>query len=354
MSAGSDRRVDLEAVLHPGVEVVGAMAGSRVHGARARIERDVFGEDAERRARVQRMLEADVLELRALHPRERLAEGLPAGRRHLGRQRLGDDDRAAVDVVRGVVEVRMKRDRQIRRDRPRRRRPDENGDVAAGQRELDVDRRRGVILVLHLRLGERRAAVDAPVHRLLALVNQILLDEPAERARDRRLVPEVHRQVRRVPRGEDTQPPELLGHRADVALGVRAAGAAEIGDRHVALLRSQLAIDLQLDRQAVAVVADEVRGVKPGHRARFDDQLLQDLVERRAHVDVAVRVRRTVVQHKFRRAFPARANLPVEIHGVPPGQRLGLARRQIGLHREVGARQVDGVFPLRHGYLPIL
>ena len=44
------------------------------------------------------------------------------------------------------------------------------------------------------------------------------------------------------------------------------------------------------------------------------------------------------------------ANLPVEVHRRPAGERLGLARRQVRLHREVGARQVDGVFPLGHGY----
>ena len=207
-----------------------------------------------------------------------------------------------------------------------------------------------MILVLDLGLGQRRAAVDAPVHRLLALVDQALLDEPAERARDRRLVLEVHRQVRRVPRAEDAEPLELLGHRADEALGVRAAGAAEVGDRHLALLRAELAIDLQLDRQAVAVVADDVRRVEAGHRARLDDELLENLVERRAHVDVAVGVRRAVVQHELRRALPALANLPVEVHRGPAGERLGLAGRQVRLHREVGARQVDGVFPLRHGY----
>ena len=117
----------------PGVEVVRAVARRGVHRAGAGLERDVVGEHAERRARVERMLEADLLELRALHPRERLAERLPAGRGHLRRQRLGDDHRAAVDVVGRVVELRMERDRQVRRNRPRRRRPDQDRDVAAGE-----------------------------------------------------------------------------------------------------------------------------------------------------------------------------------------------------------------------------
>jgi hypothetical protein len=242
---------------------------------------------------------------------------LAGGGRDFRGERLRDDHRSPVDVVGGVVEFRMKRDRQVRRNRPRRRRPDQYRDRARGEfgdalgefvgalgreRELDVNRRRRVILVLDLRLGERRAAMDAPVDRLLAFVDEPLLDEPSEGARDRRLIAEVHGQVRLIPGAENSEALELLAHDADVALGVRTARAAEVGDRHVALLRTELAIDFELDRQAVAVVADDVRRVEPGHRARLDDQILQDLVERRAEVDVAVGVGRAVVQDELRRA----------------------------------------------------
>ena len=165
----------------------------------------------------------------------------------------------------------MKRHRQVRRDRPWRRRPDEDrarrvrpvpghGEPArrgfVGERERDVDRRRRVVLVLDLGLGQRRAAVDAPVHRLLALVDQAALDELAERARDGRLVLEVHRQVGMRPVAEDAEALELARViDADEPLGVRAARATEVGGRHLALLRAELAVDLQLDRQAVTVAA---------------------------------------------------------------------------------------------------
>ena len=281
MPAGPHRRVDIEAVLEPRGEVVGSVARSGVHCARPGVERHVAGQHADRIAVVERVAEPDAFELRALHARdgrvERAADGLRHRRRELFREQHG----AAVHLVRRVVEVRMKRDGQVRRDRPRGRRPDQDGHVATGKRrharaefararrrkrELHVDRRRRVILVLDFRLGERRAAVDAPVHGLLALGDEPLLDEPPEGARDRRLVPEVHREVRLIPRPEDAQPLELFRHGAHEPLGVRAAGAAEIRDRHVALLRTELPVDLQLDRQAMAVVADDVGRVEPGHR----------------------------------------------------------------------------------------
>jgi hypothetical protein len=369
VSARSDRRVDLEAVFETGEEIVRAVSRRRVDRARAGVEGDVLGEHTNRVALVKRMAEADPVELRAFQSRDRRLERPPDDLRHHRRELFGEQYCSAVDVVRGVVEIGMKRDREIGRNRPWRGRPDEHRHVPAGklrdtrgqfprarlgERKLDVDRRRGMILVFDLRLGQRRAAMNAPVDRLLPLGYQSLFHELAERPGDRRLIPEVHRQVRLVPRAEDAEPLELLRHRADEALGVRTARAAEVGHRHLALLGSELAVHLELDRQAVAVVADDVRRVEPGHRTRLDDQILEDLVHRRAHVDVAVGVRRTVVQHELRRALAARANLPIETLGGPARERVGFARLQARLHRKVGTRQVDGVFPLGHGYPSIL
>ena len=363
MASGSDRRVNFQTVLHACIEVVGPVPGRRVHDTGARIERHVVAEHRERGAVVQRMLEPEALELVALYSRERAIER-PTNHLADGRcERLGDNDRPPLDVVCRVVELRMKRDGHVRRNGPRRRRPDQNRDVSAlqlrdarreladavaRQPELDVDRGRGMVLVLDLGFSQRRAAMDAPVHWLLAFVDEPLLDEFSQRARNRRLISEIHRQIGIRPVAENPQALELRGHCADEPLGVRATRAAEFGDRHVALLRAELAVDLQLDWQPVAVVAWLVGRVIAGHRPRLDDEILEHLVQSRAHVDVAVRVGRTVVQDELFFTLAARFDLSVQIHGGPPRERLRLARRQVRLHRKVGARQVDGVFPLRH------
>ena len=340
------------------------MARGGVHRAGALFQRDVVAQHALRRPVVQRVRERDAFEGLALHPGHGVDERPSHRGGHALRQALGHDHGAAVDVVGPVVELGVERDAEVRRDGPRRGGPDQDRDRLAGQRrhpfgqqgravrrerELHVDRRRDVIGVLHLGLGQRRPAVDAPVHRLLALVDQALLDEPAQRAHDVGLVAVVHRQVGVVPFAHHAQALELVGHHADEALGVGAAGAADVGARHLALLRAQLAIDAQLDRQAVAVVAGDEGHAEAGHRLRADHQVLQDLVERRAEVDLTVGVRRAVVQDERRRVLAPLLDLRVEVHGLPARDGLRLRGLQVRLHREPGARQVDGVFPLRHG-----
>jgi hypothetical protein len=364
VTARPDRRVDVQPVLHAGREVVAAMARRRVHRARPLLERDVVGEHRDRMARIQGVLEPQPLELGPLHARDRLAERASRGGGDALGQRLGDDHDAAIHFVRAVIELGVKRDRQIRRDRPGGRRPDQHRHGASverrrdrrqgiralrRQRELDVDRRRRVFRVLDLRFGKRRAAVDAPVHRFLALVDQPLLDEPSQRARDGRLVPEVHRQVEVVPVAEHAKALEFGAHDADEPRGVVAAGAAEVRDRHVALLRAQLAVDLQLDRQPVAVVPEHIRGIEAHHRPRFDDDVLEDLVHRRAEVDAAVRVWRPVVQDELRAPGAALADPLVQPHVLPAGERQRLGGLEVRFHGEVRARQIQRIFPVGHG-----
>src|SRR5436853_5485810 len=74
MPARADGRVDIETVSLPGLKIVRAMTGRRVNGAGTGVERHVVAEDADRSARVKRMLKTDALELGAFHPRHGSSE----------------------------------------------------------------------------------------------------------------------------------------------------------------------------------------------------------------------------------------------------------------------------------------
>ena len=154
VAARPHRGVDVEAVLHAGIEVVRPVARRRVHRARSLVERHILSEHAHRIAVVERMPEPDAFERPAREGGHGHPEGAARARRDAGGQVLGHDHEAAIDGVGAVHVVRVKGNRQVRRDGPRRRRPDQDRDVpslerrnprakfasAVGRdRELDVD-----------------------------------------------------------------------------------------------------------------------------------------------------------------------------------------------------------------------
>ena len=174
--------------------------------------------------------------------------------------------------------------------------------IVRRERKLDVDRGRRVVLVLDLGFGEGRAVAQAPVHGLLALVHEAAVHELPERSDDRGLIARRHREVGMCPVPGDAQPLEVVALRADEPFGVLAARAAEVRQGAGLAAAAEVLFDVELDRQPVAVPSGHVRRVEPRHRAGLDDEVLQDLVQRVADVNVAVGVRRTIVQHVLRRA----------------------------------------------------
>src|SRR5204863_8914296 len=119
-----------------------------------------------------------------------------------------------------VPGVGLDRGRDVRGQRPRRGRPDDEGlALARAQREADVERRvlelAVVLLARLLVLRERRAAARAPLRRAMSLV------EPAAPVRLGEEPPDVldvrvrEGQVVVAPVHPLTEPPRLLGHDAD-------------------------------------------------------------------------------------------------------------------------------------------
>ncbi len=353
------------AVRLAGLEVLDAVGRRRMDDAGAGIGGHIVAEVDRRGALVarvhlgQRMVEAHLGQRRARAGRDDLAFeliGLELFLDALG----GQDQEAARCVDQRVFDLRMQVQRLVRRDRPRRGGPDDDPAglgrqrfqrhvegardlVGLREREADIDRQVGLVLVLDLGLGQRRTAVEAPVDRLQAAEDVALLQDLAQRPDLVGLVAEVHRQVGVVPVAQHAQPFEVLALAGDLLGRVGARLGLDLLHRQALAV---LLLDLDLDRHAVAVPARHVDGVEPAQAAGLDDHVLQDLVDGVADVDVAVGVRGAVVQHEFLRAAARRADRLVDLLFLPLLDPQRLALGQVAPHRERGVEQVDRVFVL--------
>ena len=182
-----------------------------MHAAGAGVHRDKISRQDDRGAGQKRMLRADAFELVAGKRLQRFANRLPAGRGANGSDQFLRQHEclrvlATREFLRDVTLFRMHGDGEIRRQRPRRRRPDDDArlarEIAGHDRKLHVNRGVFAVLIFHFRLGQGGLRAGAPEDRLHAFVNETFLDEDREGAKDLRFVGRVQRQVGMLPIAE--------------------------------------------------------------------------------------------------------------------------------------------------------
>ena len=178
-------------------------------------------------------------------------------------------------------------------------------------------------------------AIETPVDWLQPAIDVAFFEHLAKRADLVGLVLVGHGRVRVVPVAQHAQPLELFALVVDLFGGIGAGESLRLRGGQVLAVRL---LDLHFDRHAMAIPTGHVRRVEAGEPSALDDDVLQDLVDRVADVDVAVRVRRAVVQDESRAAFRGRANRLVDLALLPIPDPARFPPREIAAHwkRRVG------------------
>ncbi len=309
------------------------------------------GDDNARTLSVDRQPVAQPRQGRALHTRCENNVARPSGhRRNTLHECFGEHEHFIADLHANVVRILRERDRHVGGQRPRGGGPDKNrhrqtlGSPWLGRipkAELDVDAVRGLVSVLDLRLGECGLAAIAPVDRLRALVHHAPAVHLGEHLHVAGLVLRLQREVRVPEVAAHAETFELRCLDAHEAHRVLATQRTEIRLRRLLhALRAEVLLHLVFDRLTVAVPTGYVGRVVPAHGLVLHDEVLQDLVERRPHVDVAVGIRRPIVEHEHGAIGTRLERAAVDIDLIPEPQPLGLPRGQAGPHRELRLRQV--------------
>ena len=266
-------------------------------------------------------------------------------------QSLGHDVHLAVRRLDdGICLVRMQGDGEVAGQRPDGGSPDDEaelGEVEVAElskivlhRELDVNGGAGIVLILDLGLGESGLVLGAPVDGLKSLIDMAVLIHLAEDADFIGFEALVHGLVGVLPVADNAEALEALALDIDVLLGIGFAGGAEVRNAHGLVVELLLLDDGALDGHAVVIPAGDIRSVVAAHRVGADDEVLDGLVERVTHVDVAVGERRAVVQGEAGLALVLLEHFVIDILLFPLFQHLGLALGQARAHGKVGFRQI--------------
>ena len=213
--------------------------------------------------------------------------------------------------------------------------------------EADEDRVALVLAVLDLGLSQSGAAVGTPVDRLQTLVDIALLGHLAEDLDLTGLKLGLEGQIGMLKIADNAQTLELVAHDVDVLGGELLADLAQLELGDVLLLLADGGQSLQLNGQAVGIKAGHIGSLEALHVLVADDDILDDLVQGGAHVDVAVCIRRAVVQDKLGLAVVVLDQVVVQVVLLPILQHGGLLLGQTGTHLKQSLGQVQGTVVLR-------
>jgi len=200
-------------------------------------------------------------------------------------------------------------------------------------------------VILNFGLGKRGLLHRRPHHGARAAIQKPVHREFVQLAHDLGFGGERHRGVGVHPIAHAAEPLELFALHADPVRGEGAALVAQFAHRDFVFafaLGAVLLLDLPFDGEAVTVPARHVRRVEPEHLARAHHEILQDLVERGPDMDVAIGIRRAVMQHEQRPALGLGAQAGVKTDLLPALQPFRLRFGQARLHGKAGGGQEQG------------
>ncbi len=353
-------RIDVQFVFKAHFIVFATMTGGGVHAAGTGVQCHMAAENEGRLTVVEGVARHQPFQTAACGAGDFAhvapAEGASAAFQQLGSQQI----LRAAGFHQHVVKFRMQTHGHIVRQGPRRGGPDDHvgaGGIGAGQAFLQAgvikgkaheDGRGAVIGVFYLGFGQGRVAGAAPVDGLLGPDDIALFHKIGQLAGRGGLVFRLHAHIGIVPVAKHAQALEFLALGIDPLGGVVAAAFAHHVGGQLLLLFLQFLLDLEFDGQAVAVPAGHVAGLVALHVAGLDDDILENLVEGRAHVNVSVGVGRSVVQHEGALVGIVLDHGAAGVNVFPVLEHLRLALGKIGLHGEGCLRQVQAFFIIAH------
>ena len=212
--------------------------------------------------------------------------------------------------------------------------------------EFDINGGAGIVLILDLRLGQRRLVVGAPVHRLKALVDVAVLVHLAEYPDLLRLKAGIHGLVGMLPVGHHAHALEPLALDIDIVVGKLMAGGAEVRHAHSLVVELVLLDNGRFDRHAVVIPAGNIGGIVTPHGIHTGDKVLQGLIQGVAHVQRAVGERRAVMQVEQRLTLVLLQQFVVKIQLLPVLEHIRLALGKAGAHGKAALGHIQCLFVL--------
>ena len=174
--------------------------------------------------------------------------------------------------------------------------------------------------------------MGTPVHRLQAFINIAFVGHGAEHPDLLRLKGMMQGQVRMVPVTKYAQAFELFPLDVDELMGIGIALGPQVQRRHAVAVHAHGVQACVLNGHAVGIPAGNIRGIKAFGIFILNNDIFQNLVHSRTHMDMAIGIGRPVMEHPFCMPFVQLLFLFINLVFFPEFQEFRFPLRQVATH----------------------
>ena len=203
--------------------------------------------------------------------------------------------------------------------------------IVLGKAKTHVNRGVGFIGVFHFGFSQCRFTIKTPVHGLQTAIDIAFFEDFTERANFVGFIGKVHGLVRIVPFAQNAQAHEVNFLAFDLLACIGAGFFLHFARGQTTPVNR---LDFIFNRHTVTIPPRHIRRVKSRHGFGLDNNVFEDFIDCVTDVNVAVGIRRTIVQNEFRTTRDRRADGFVAFLRLPSRNPLRFAFGQITPHRE--------------------
>ena len=246
-----------------------------------------------------------------------------------------------------VIEIRMQANSKVGRDGPGCSGPNDHVGVfrqntlTVSYFEFYVNGGGFHIRIFNLGFCQSSFAMRAPINRLQAFINIAFLGHFGKSADLRSFKIGIQSDIGMIPIAGHAQTTELFLLRFHIAQCKLFAAVAEHQLIGIATIQAQSIDRLGFNRQTMGIPAGHVRRVITAHRFIFNDHILEHFIQSMAQMNIAVGIRRPVMEDEFWLAGVLFQNAAVNAHFIPLLQNSRFLLRQVAAHFKIGLRQIQ-------------
>ena len=171
--------------------------------------------------------------------------------------------------------------------------------------------------MFHFCFSQCRTAVCTPVHRFGSFMQMTCFNDFAQGTNDVRFKTKIHSEIRIIPFAKYTKTFKIFSLTIHLLVRIFTTGITKNFGINFHASLTYLLLNVQLNRKTMTIPTRHIRRIKTTKRFGFNNDVFEHFINRVTDVNIAIGIRRPIVQNKLFTTSARLAQFGVKPHFSP-------------------------------------